>query len=343
MNLREIAVRLNVSPASVSIVRWGRPGVSPLTRRRIQIALEENGFTYKAYYQAAPYAPPAAGGDRQHDIQLLKYRKSALLTDKNEGFVDAIINAIDDLANSASYTLLLKSVSHEEYPAFLQTIDSARCMGLLVIATEMDRADICALSRINVPIVILDSDHPNLPFCTVTMHNRDLAYEAIAHLYAASPGPVGYVASSIRTGNFIGRENGCREALAAHGQSWDDALVFSLTPSIQGAHADMLRELEKGRRVPGALFADNDILAIGAMRALREAGFRIPEDVRIIGVDNTPLAQIAVPPLSSMQISRAALGQEAFSALLARTAAPDGEILHVRVGSRLVQRESTWG
>ncbi|HML49528.1 MAG TPA: LacI family DNA-binding transcriptional regulator [Clostridia bacterium] len=339
MNLQEIAASLNVSPAAVSIVRSGKPGVSALTRRRIQIALEENGYPFQEFRQPTPNAPPPPS-EAQRYIQLLKFRRSSLLIDKNEGFVDAIIDAIDLRASSERYTLTLKSVSPEEYPAFLQSMDIGRCLGLLVIATEMERADICALSKLNMPLVILDSDHPDLPFSTVTMDNRGLAYRAVSHLLETGGGEVGYVTSAIRTGNFVGRANGYREALADHGRPWRAENVFTLTPSLQNAHADMRRLLSEGRRVPEALFAENDVLAIGAMRGLLEAGYRIPGDVRVIGVDNTPLSQIVSPTLSTMQISRSALGQQAFSALLRQTASPGGEPVHVRLSSRLILRES---
>lgn len=341
MNLSQIAESLGVSPASISIVRAGRPGVSPLVRRKIQAALEENGFRYQEYKQPDFFASARPKeGESQRFIQLLKYRRSSLLVDKNEGFVDAVIDAIDERAGSEHYGLLLKSVSHQEYPDFLDTVDHQQFAGLLVIATEMERADICALKKLDLPIVILDSDHPGLPFSTVTMNNRDLAYEAVSYLFHLGCAQVGYICSSIRTGNFVGRANGYREGVEAHGGAWQDALVFHLTPSLQGSYEDMKKHMAQGRRVPPALFADNDVLAIGAMRALKEAGYAVGGDVRMIGVDNTPLSQLVSPALSTMQISRASLGQEAFSELLRQIEAPAIAPRHIRLGSKLIRRET---
>ena len=101
--------------------------------------------------------------------------------------------------------------------------------------------------------------------------------------------------------------------------------------------------LREGQRVPRALFADNDILAIGAMRALCERGLRVPEDVYIIGVDNTLLSQVSSPTLSSMQISRSSLGQMAISTLLRQIDAPGSERFHLRVCGHLMIRRSTGG
>ena len=340
MTLAQLAARLNVSPASVSIVRQGRPGVSDATRRRIQSALKANGYSY------LPYAPEQSAPAGKHDgspqyIRLLKYYRSALLTDKNEGFVDAIIDAIDAIARTRNYKLVFSSLSSNEFDQRLPELAEESCIGLLVIATEMEREEIEKLRILRTPVVVLDCDHPALPFSSVTMNNRDLAYAAVARL--RSLGEVGYLCSSIRTGNFKARGNGYREALHDFGLPEREELCFSVTPVLNTACEDMNRLLDAGRRLPPALFADNDVIAIGAMRAMQAHGYRLPQDVNIIGVDNTMLSQICTPTLSSIQISCAALGEQAIQLLLDQIADPSGVQLHIHIGSRLIVRESTAG
>ena len=340
MTLAQLAARLNVSPASVSIVRQGRPGVSDATRRRIQSALKANGYSYLPYTpeQSAPTGKP--DGSPQY-IRLLKYYRSALLTDKNEGFVDAIIDAIDAVARTRNYTLVFSSLSSDEFDQRLPELAVDSCIGLLVIATEMECKEIEKLRILRVPIVVLDCDHPALPFSSVTMNNRDLAYAAVAQLRTL--GEVGYLCSSIRTGNFKARGNGYREALHDFGLPEREELCFSVTPGLNAACEDMNRLLDAGRKLPPALFADNDVIAIGAMRAMQAHGYQLPQDVNIIGVDNTMLSQICIPALSSIQISCAALGEQAIQLLLDQIADPSGEQLHIHIGSRFIARESTAG
>lgn len=340
LTLAQLAARLNVSPASVSIVRQGRPGVSDATRRRIQSALKANGYSYLPYTpeQSAPTGKP--DGSPQY-IRLLKYYRSALLTDKNEGFVDAIIDAIDAVARTRNYTLVFSSLSSDEFDQRLPELAADSCIGLLVIATEMECAEIEKLRILRVPIVVLDCDHPALPFSSVTMNNRDLAYAAVAQLRTL--GEVGYLCSSIRTGNFKARGNGYREALHDFGLPEREELCFSVTPGLNAACEDMNRLLDAGRKLPPALFADNDVIAIGAMRAMQAHGYQLPQDVNIIGVDNTMLSQICIPALSSIQISCAALGEQAIQLLLDQIADPSGEQLHIHIGSRFIARESTAG
>lgn len=338
MNLREIAATLGVSPASVSIVRKGLPGVSPKLRRRIAQLLTENGYAYQEYACAQGEGVPA--GEPPRFIRLIKFRRSTLLVDQNEGFVEAIIDSADTHARTHGYTLVLSAISHEEYPAFLQTLSSQSCAGLLILATEMNREEILALARIPLPIVVIDTDYPALPLSTVTMNNRGIAFEAVSHLFALGHAQVGHLQSSIPTGNFHARALGYREALLAHGHDCDASLCFSLHPSVEGAHADMLALLDALRGVPTAFFADNDVIAVGAMRALAERGYAVPDDVSILGVDNTPLAQISTPPLSSMQISRFTLGKYAFRTLLDQIKHPAQEPVHIRVSAQLIARAS---
>lgn len=341
MKLNDIARSLNVSPASVSIVRRGKPGVGPAMRRRIQLALEENGYTYKDYAVPGTVLPVEPRHHVQRYIRLMKYYNSALLTDQNEGFVDDIIDTISAFTRSEGFDLVLNAVSHDKYEDFLNEMKRDNCAGLLVLATEMERCEICRLSALSVPIVILDSDHPGLPFPTVTMNNRDLAYEAVSHLTALGCDEVGYLRSNIRTGNFISRANGYAEALRDFGISRQDAYVFRLTPSLSGACADMLAHLASGRRVPRALFADNDVIAIGAMQAMKQQGISLPGRVYLVGVDNTMLSQVSSPTLSSIQISRSALGQKAVMLLLEQMTNPAFEIVHIHLGTHLIVRESS--
>ena len=111
MNLREIAAALGVSPASVSIVRKGLPGVSAATRRRIAQLLSENGYAYQEY-ACAPASAASSDHQKARFIRLIKFRRSALLVDQNEGFVEAIIDSADTHARTHGYTLSLSAISH---------------------------------------------------------------------------------------------------------------------------------------------------------------------------------------------------------------------------------------
>lgn len=338
MKLGELATFLNVSPSSVSIVRQGKPGVSPTTRRRIQQAMEEYGYTYIPY-ESHNHVTEQQDNAQPRCIRLLKYYRSGLLANKNEGFVDVIVDAIDTIARAEDYMLIFNSVSCDDYKHFLDDFNESNCLGMLVIGTEMGHAELDMLRNLHVPVVVLDCDHPALPVTSVTMNNRDLAYEAVRKL--KDFGEVGYLCSNIRTGNFTARGNGYQEAVNDFQLPKNPDLLFHLTPSLHNACEEMLHFLASKRHIPKAFFADNDVIAIGVMRALQLHGYNIPQDVNIIGVDNTMLAQVSSPALSSFQIACSTLGQQAIQLLLSQIDKPFADPVHVHIGSRLILREST--
>lgn len=336
MNLAKLAAMLHVSPSSVSIVRQGKPGVSPATRRRIQTAMEEHGYSYVPYVSAFPSETQSDSPSRC--IRLLKFYRSGLLANKNEGFVDAIVDSIDAIARARDYMLIFNSVSHADYAHFIHECSTTNCLGLLVIGTEMEPADFEMLRGLKMPVVILDCDHPALPFSSVTMNNRDLAYSAVHEL--THLGEVGYLCSNIRTGNFVARGNGYGEAVRDFQLPDHPDLIFAVTPSLYQSEEDMRELICQGRRIPKALFADNDVIAIGAMRALHACGLQIPQDVSIIGVDNTMLAQIASPSLSSIHIGCSMMGQQAINLLLEQIDKPTDMPRQIHIGSQLIMRDS---
>ena len=339
MKLKELAEQLGVSAASISIVRQGREGVGAATRRRIQLALEQNGYSYIPLTPGTripePIPAPPGGGRR---IRLLKHFSTALLTDKNEGFVAGIIETVGEFVRAAGYTLEMTGVSSRDYPSMIHSLAGDDCAGMLAIATEMTQEEAALLERLHFPVVILDTGLPYLPHSSVSMNNRKLAWQAVSCL--ASAGEVGYLQSSQPTGNFMCRAIGYREAVRYLHLPESDRLVFSITPDIDAASADMDRCLDAGIRIPRALFADNDVIAIGCIRSMLRHGIRIPEDTQIIGVDNAPLSQAISPSLSSMQISRADIAQAATRLLLDLIEAPASPSIHIRTEGRLIRRQS---
>ena len=120
----------------------------------------------------------------------------------------------------------------------------------------------------------------------------------------------------------------------------DDTKVYELSPSIEAAQQDMNALLERGCTLPEAFIADNDLIALGAIRALQQRGLRIPEDIAVIGFDNIPLAEYAQPPLSSVEVPCENLGKSAVETLRWRIRNPKATPRNVATGTELIVRES---
>lgn len=115
-----------------------------------------------------------------------------------------------------------------------------------------------------------------------------------------------------------------------------------LKPTVDGAFEDMKNLIKNGAYVPhGAVVADNDTVAIGAVKAIREAGYSIPEDMSIIGFDDIPFSAVTMPALTTMRISRSAMGMLAVDMIRKRIKYPDWPGMHMLIGGKLIVRNST--
>ncbi len=121
--------------------------------------------------------------------------------------------------------------------------------------------------------------------------------------------------------------------------STSQSLVLRLPPSQAGAYADM-KELLKTEKPVKCYFADNDLIAIGAIQALKEAGYRIPEDVSIVGFDDIASAEYVSPPLTTMEVPKAYLGEAAVERIIQMMDGRSPQPLKVEVFTRLIRRKS---
>jgi DNA-binding LacI/PurR family transcriptional regulator len=109
--------------------------------------------------------------------------------------------------------------------------------------------------------------------------------------------------------NFRQREIGIKQAVKCFGLTYNEKFVYSVDSTYDGAYNDMGALLKKGAKLPTALFSSNDIIAYGCIKAIKEAGYRVPEDVSIIGFDDLPLSAVMDPPLTTMEVSKKRIGE----------------------------------
>ena len=122
--------------------------------------------------------------------------------------------------------------------------------------------------------------------------------------------------------------------------STSKCLVHRLTPSQDGAYADMKALLEAGEQPAPAYFADNDLIAIGAMQALQEAGYRIPEDVSLVGFDDLPACEYMHPPLTTIEVPKIYLGETAAHRMIDMIDDKNSLPLKIEISVRLKRRRS---
>lgn len=188
--------------------------------------------------------------------------------------------------------------------------------------------------------MVLDTYYENIPLDWVLINNFQGAYQAVHYIIRKSKSQPGYLRSSYAIGNFEERADGFYKAIRANGMSPSKSQVLKLSPSIEGAYEDMKALLSAGETPARCYFADNDLIAAGAIRALKEAGFKIPQDVGIIGFDDMPMCGGLEPPLTTVNVPKQYMGQMAVSRLIQILQEKNSYPAKIAISTSLVKRKS---
>ncbi|WP_303104603.1 LacI family DNA-binding transcriptional regulator [uncultured Mitsuokella sp.] len=331
VTIKDMAKKLGVSPATVSLALNGRHGVNETTRKMV-LDLAEKWNYHGTIAKKAP--------TKQGTINFLIYRRAGrILT--NTQFFARLIEAVEKAARQHRYALTITYCDGQAQLAdSLAAAAASHCLGVLMLGTEMGQDDIPFLEASPVPVVVLDCNLLGASFDMVSINNMDGVWRAMQYLHDRGVTDIGYLRSSFPIVNFTSRYIGYTYSLQEFGQTLSADKVFELDPTVDGAQRDIETLLASGRKLPEALLADNDLIAIGAIRGLLQAGYRVPEDVSIIGFDNIPLSTYAEPPLTSVEVSCHDLGARAVEVLLWRIAHPEAIAQQVSISTKLVVRSS---
>lgn len=332
VTIKDMAERLGVSPATVSLALNGRHGVNEETRMSVLNLANQLGYRNTTAKKTPPH---------QGVINFLIYRKSGRIVTDTQ-FFTRLIESVEQATRSHRYALTITyCTGQEQLPSCIQEAVDAQSLGILVLGTEMEQDDLPILEKASIPVVILDNELPASSLDMISIHNFDGVWRAVQHLQEQGLTDVGYLRSSVSITNFEMRYMGYAYAsYHFNGTPPDPEKIFSLSPTIDGAKEDMDVILQKGTPIPSALIADNDLIAIGAARALLAAGLRIPEDVSIIGFDNIPLAEYFQPALTSIEVSCEELGKRAVSMVRWRIRHPDAPPQNILTCTKLISRDS---
>ncbi|MEA4943780.1 MAG: LacI family DNA-binding transcriptional regulator [Propionicimonas sp.] len=323
--IRDVAARAGVSKSLVSLVLRGDPHVSASRREAIQRAMDDLGYRPNLTARSLSRSRSDAVGVLLNDL-------------RNPWFVDLLAGLATTLRSAGLVPLMADS--HTDQRIGVRSVDSLVRQGvdaLVVVGTTSDPEAVAAASQ-ELPVVLAGTREPVLPSVDVvvnddragaelaTGHLVELGHTRIAHLQG--PGLIGSL-----------RAQGYQAVLREAGLS---PTVF-LEPggmSEESGYAATRRVLDRPEP-PTAILAFNDIAAIGALSALDDRGLRVPQDVSVVGYDNTYLARIRHLSLTSVDNGNFAVGVQAGRCLVSRLEgrSGDGE-LHL-VPSSLVVRGST--
>lgn len=329
---RDIAEALHLSTASVSLVLNNKPGVGEETRRRVLDYVAEKG------YDANALMKPALRNNLS--IRFVVYKKHGLVV-SDTPFFSALIEGIEQEARREGYNLVVSYLNEKENGAeVLRVIRDSPLEGILLLATEMTPADLEPFLNIGCPLVALDSRFAGLRVDCVQIDNHMGAGQAARRLIDAGHTDIGYLRSSVWIQNFDERCEGFLQALSQAGIAFDPSRQYNLESTLEGAFRDMTAALAGRSDLPTAFFADNDLIALGAIKALRERGFAVPSDVSIVGFDDMPFCEMLDPPLDTVKVFKQRMGMIAVRRLIDHIADRSEETVRIEVATEQIERQS---
>ena len=329
MTVKELAKLANVSPATISIVLNNKKGVSDETRKRVQSLLKQYN-----------YELPVKSKVPVKNVRFLKYKDHGQIVDGNEGFVSNIIDAIELECRNYGYNLSITSTSGD-FGLALETVSREPSDGLIILGTEIHPEAYHYLDNIRIPFIIVDNIMQFSQHDCVLMNNDETVYHALQHLHALGHKKIAYIKSEIRISNFDERQEAFYKYCDQLGLTCHEDFVFQVSPTLDGSYASMQQILKTSPTLPSCLFAENDTMAIGVIKALKEAGYRIPRDISIMGFDDIAYSTIINPGLTTMRIPKKTIGALAVQRLNRRIQNPKSNDVKIRIGAKLIVRGST--
>lgn len=324
--IREVAARAGVSHQTVSRVINANERVSPETRARVEAVIAELGYT-----------PNAIARSMAHGQSRTIACFSPNLTDYTFA---SIIEGAETEARQHGYFLISASAPDPETFQTLvdQLVVNRRTDGMLVINPYIDARH--TLVPGGVASVYLGAGARRGEVSSVALDERGAGRMATQHLLGLGHRRIALVSGPQYEDCSVDRQAGYCAALQAAGLEPDPALMIEGDWSATSGYLAVQRLLADGRQFT-ALFAQNDRMAVGCIRALREAGRQVPGDISVIGFDDMPLASYFDPPLTTVRQDTFSIGREAVRLLLAALEETEAPAQQVRLPVDLILRSST--
>ncbi len=326
ITIKDVARLASVSVATVSRALNGAENILPETRARVMTAAQELRFTPSS-------AARSLISRRTHTV-------GALLPDLYGEYFSELIRGIDLKARARGLHLLVSS-SHgdaSEAAAALRAM-LGRVDGLLVMSPHVDTASLAANLPHGLPVVLINTRLPDAAVASFAIDNHGGAFAMTRHLVSRGHRLIAFIAGPDNNYEAQERLRGYRSALAELLPSQPELVLPGDFNEETGWRAGS--EIATLAQRPSAVFCGNDMMAIGCLAALAEAGVRVPQDIAVAGFDDIPIARYLTPPLTTVRVRIAELGSLALDRLASAIENPGRSAAqHQTLRAELVVRQS---
>jgi LacI family transcriptional regulator len=327
--INDVAKRAGVSRMTVSRVLNNSGYISQETRERVEKAIAETNYVPNALARSLRF--------KQTNIIAL------IITDITNPFFTSVARGVEDVAREQGLSVVFCNTDESEAAevAYLDILLQRQIDGFLLVPARDSSESIALLQSRAVPAVVVDRRVPHGPVDGVRSDSEQGAYQLIRHLLDLGHTRIAVLSGSSAVSTAVDRVAGYTRALREAGIAINQQQIF-FDQFTQGDGYLMARQALAAGTPPTAIFAANNFIAFGAIRAIREAGLRIPEDISIVAFDDLPQAMIWEPFLTVSAQPAYEIGQRATELLLSRLSGEGpAEIQEIVLPTTLIIRKSS--
>ncbi len=328
---KELAKKLGISEATVSMALNDKRGVGAKRKKEILAAAERYGYDFTRVREKH-----AASGA----FYFIIYQKHGAVV-ADTPFFNELSEGIQRSCREEGIRLHTSYFYDDETRSEqIEDLRYSDCSGMILLGTEMHPQDFTPFQTLPFPIVLLDVAIENANRDCVLIDNVQGAFLATNYLISKVHSQPGYLRSSYEISNFGERADGFYKAVRFNGLSASKSIVHRLTPSVEGAYADMKQILRESQDLARCYFADNDLIAVGAIRAFQEAGYRIPKDISVIGFDNMSVGTYISPALTTVNVPKEYMARTAVKRLQELLSSKHFVPTKMLISTSLIKRDS---
>lgn len=326
VSIKQISEQTGFSPATISNALNHKKGVNRETSAEVFRVAKELGYLDE---------------EKISKIKFVMYKKNGSILEETP-FFSLLIDGFEKECGLNGFEMVicnLDSRAHD-YEDQIKWLINDTSAAVVLLGTELMDEEVELFKGAKCPFLLFDYWNSNMEFDGVLINNADSARMAILYLISKGHTEIGYLRGNYRIKAFRSRHVGYVTAMNKHGHKVNPEYTITLGTSMNDAYRDMVAYLQKKPKLPTAFFADNDMIALGAMKAMQEAGIRIPQEVSVVGFDDIPFSEITSPRLTTIRVPKHEMGQAAARRIIELIRKPTSAKLKIQICTSFVERDS---
>lgn len=349
MKAKDLAKKLGVSPATISLVLNNKPGISDSLRQSLLEKIEELGCQ-EMLCDSHPNAKSAGEKPGKTDPPAILYLiyTGYMEDDSNAAFFPAVLEGAEMEARDNGYKLIVFHMNCQENTSLPELLrHSGNVAGAIIQSSQINDRILADVQSIDVPCVLIDLYRPDLQLSGVCVNNEQGIFSLVKYLKEMGHRDIGYVYSEFSSESLQERKRCFHAALRELGLEDRPENYFISAWDCRDCSYNFKRitqQLSQAERLPTVLVTEDDHEAAQIYQALRHLGLRVPEDISVTGFDDNFLATMLDPPLTTVKNYRHLMGRECVlllqNLLRLKKAGIKNPCLKYEVATKLVKRDS---